>query len=85
VVSKPGSESSDAVASGSEPQESEETVVGAEEAVSTDDEQQAKPPATPSGPQLASRGEPVVRQILGGELIGEEILEEMSGQGEADV
>ncbi|AVG24660.1 DNA polymerase-3 subunit gamma/tau DnaX [Pontimonas salivibrio] len=38
-----------------------------------------------SGPPLATRGEPVLRQVLGGELIGEEILSEMSGQGEADV
>lgn len=38
-----------------------------------------------SGPQLATRGEPVLREVLGGELIGEEILGEMSGQGEADV
>ena len=34
---------------------------------------------------LATRGEPVVRQLLGGELVGEEILGEMSDKGEADV
>lgn len=34
---------------------------------------------------VATRGEPVVRQLLGGELVGEEILESMSQQGEADV
>jgi len=34
---------------------------------------------------LANRGEPVVRQLLGGELVGEEILDETSGHGELDV
>jgi DNA polymerase-3 subunit gamma/tau len=34
---------------------------------------------------IATRGEPVVRQLLGGELVGEEILGEMSDKGEADV
>lgn len=34
---------------------------------------------------IASRGEPVVRQMLGGQLIGEEILSEMSERKEADV
>jgi len=34
---------------------------------------------------IATRGEPVVRQLLGGELLAEEILEDMSGRGEADV
>lgn len=34
---------------------------------------------------LATRGEPVVRQLLGGELVGEELLDQMSDKGEADV
>jgi hypothetical protein len=35
--------------------------------------------------QLASRGEPIVRQLLGGELVGEEVLDSMSHRGESDV
>ena len=34
---------------------------------------------------IATRGEPVVRQLLGGELVAEELLESMSDQGESDV
>lgn len=34
---------------------------------------------------IASRGEPVVRQLLGGELVAEELLETMSEQGESNV
>lgn len=34
---------------------------------------------------IATRGEPVVRQLLGGELVAEEILDSMSDQGEGDV
>jgi DNA polymerase-3 subunit gamma/tau len=34
---------------------------------------------------IATRGEPVVRQLLGGELVAEELLDSMSEQGETDV
>jgi DNA polymerase-3 subunit gamma/tau len=34
---------------------------------------------------IATRGEPVVRQLLGGELVAEELLESKSDQGESDV
>jgi DNA polymerase-3 subunit gamma/tau len=34
---------------------------------------------------IASRGEPVVRQLLGGELVAEELLDSMANQGESDV
>jgi len=42
-------------------------------------------PSTSQTAPIATRGEPVVRQILGGELGGEEFLEQMSDQGETDV
>ena len=34
---------------------------------------------------IATRGEPVVRQLLGGELVAEELLDSMANQGESDV
>ena len=40
--------------------------------------------STPTA-SIATRGEPVVRQLLGGELVAEELLDSMSRQGESDV
>jgi DNA polymerase-3 subunit gamma/tau len=40
--------------------------------------------STPTA-SIATRGEPVVRQLLGGELVAEELLDSMSHQGESDV
>jgi DNA polymerase-3 subunit gamma/tau len=34
---------------------------------------------------IATRGEPVVRQLLGGELVAEELLDSMANQGDSDV
>ena len=34
---------------------------------------------------IATRGEPVVRQLLGGELVAEELLDSMANHGESDV
>lgn len=54
-----------------------------------DESENAEPNEVDSTPAqtspIATRGEPIVRQLLGGELVGEEVLEEMSSQGEIDV
>ena len=96
VVSQPGSDAPDVTpdrnagdTEGSTPEppadtsdgDSQSETVVAEDAGSISGED-SKPAADSV---IGTRGEPVVRQILGGELIGEEILGEMSGQGEADV
>lgn len=39
----------------------------------------------PGAATIATRGEPVVRQLLGGELVAEELLDSMANQGESDV
>ena len=70
VVSKPGSDEG----------ESHQDSSGEESEHDDEPRQESSP-----GPQLATRGEPVIRQVLGGELIAEEILDEMSEQGEVDV
>ena len=91
VVSRAGSESDDTPGVEEDDTTPHEAPADASEPAGavTDTEQERSEEdsssSEPAGPKLASRGEPVVRQILGGELIGEEILEEMSGQGEADV
>ena len=46
----------------------------------------SSPADDPSGSAtIATRGEPVVRQLLGGELVAEELLDSMANQGESDV
>ena len=75
VVSKPGSDSSD--------DESDEPSVDHSVEVADTPVVEAEP--EPATSPIATRGEPVVRQLLGGELIAEEILEQMSDKGEADV
>ncbi len=75
VVSKPGSDSPEGEVN--EPAV-EEAPGGARESVVA---VESEPVTSP----IATRGEPVVRQLLGGELIAEEILEQMSDKGEADV
>lgn len=74
VVSKPGSDQE----SEGPPEDNNETPPAERESDSSVE------PAVSTTP-IATRGEPVVRQLLGGELIAEEILEEMSDKGEADV
>jgi len=77
VVSKPGSETDDGALSGAVEPETETIPPVAEDAEEPQE----------SGPMslVAARGEPVVRQLLGGELVAEEILDSLSGQGESDV
>ena len=75
VVSKPGSDSSDG--EDDEPSNDDSVEVADHPVVETE----RQPTTSP----IATRGEPVVRQLLGGELIAEEILEQMSDKGEADV
>ncbi|MEK9578731.1 MAG: hypothetical protein VW008_05205, partial [Aquiluna sp.] len=77
VVSKPGSETDDGASSGDVEPKVENIPPVAEDAA----EPQESSPTSP----VATRGEPVVRQLLGGELVAEEILDSLSGQGESDV
>lgn len=48
------------------------------------DTSQAEEDSAQAAP-IATRGEPVVRQLLGGELVAEELLDSMSHEGESDV
>jgi len=77
VVSKPGSERDDEAIAGKVEPEIENIPPLAEVA--------AEPQESGPTPPVATRGEPVVRQLLGGELVAEEILDSLSGQGESDV
>lgn len=86
VVSRPGSDADDAdsVVGSSESEQASASQGEEDVADGSDGPASASESNTPTSP-IATRGEPVVRQVLGGELIGEEILEQMSDQGEADV
>lgn len=77
VVSKPGSETDDEASAGEVEPGAENILPVAEDAL--------EPQESGSTSSVATRGEPVVRQLLGGELVAEEILDSLSGQGESDV
>ena len=79
VVSKPGSESAEEEMSEPPSLESSDAGFTASEVAQTVEE-----PTAATAP-VATRGEPVVRQLLGGELVAEEILDSMSDQGEGNV
>jgi DNA polymerase-3 subunit gamma/tau len=74
VVSNPGPRNSEG-----------DEVAPTEAQVSSEPSSEDAEATTGDTSSVATRGEPVVRQLLGGELVGEEILESMSQQGEADV
>lgn len=63
--------------------EAEENLQATGEAVNETTEPK-EAPAPPSSDKRATRGEPVIREVFGGQLIGEEILDSM-GDGEISV
>ena len=86
--SEPPSASWPAVSRPTEEARSESDESSAEESepdASGDNDVSSSGDNAPGATTIATRGEPVVRQLLGGELVAEELLDSMANQGESDV